>query len=130
MCLSGGNASEVSTHRNHRPSHHESGQHPKPVAQPFWEGAVEGGVRDWGEVVSKLRPRLVTAGEKLGYMLENPQVSGATAPKGEVAVTMHPVMRTISREVASAVLSTRWLTPQRLHAELLERPFGEPRQER
>src|SRR4029450_10494914 len=30
----------------HRPSHHESRQPPKPVAQPFWEGAVEGGVGD------------------------------------------------------------------------------------
>ena len=37
----------------HRPSHHESGQHPKPVTQPFWEGAVEGGARDWGEVVTR-----------------------------------------------------------------------------
>ena len=37
----------------HRPSHHESRKHPKPVAQPFWEGAVEGGVGDWGEVVSR-----------------------------------------------------------------------------
>ena len=37
----------------HRPSHHESWQHPKPVAQPFWEGAVEGGVSDWGEVVTR-----------------------------------------------------------------------------
>src|SRR5881392_2429017 len=36
-----------------RPSHHESRQHPKPVAQPFWEGAVEGGVGDWGEVVTR-----------------------------------------------------------------------------
>ena len=37
----------------HRPSHHESRQHPKPVAQPFWEGAVEGGISDWGEVVTR-----------------------------------------------------------------------------
>ena len=37
----------------HRPSHHESRQHPKPVAQPFWGGAVEGGVGDWGEVVTR-----------------------------------------------------------------------------
>jgi hypothetical protein len=38
----------------HRPSHHESGQHPKPVAQPpCGEGAVEGGARDWGEVVTR-----------------------------------------------------------------------------
>ena len=32
----------------HRPSNHESRQHPKPVTQPFCEGAVEGGVGDWG----------------------------------------------------------------------------------
>jgi hypothetical protein len=37
----------------HRPSHHESRQHPKPVAQPAREGAVEGGVDDWGEVVTR-----------------------------------------------------------------------------
>ena len=37
----------------HRPSHHESLQHPKPVAQPAREGAVEGGVGDWGEVVTR-----------------------------------------------------------------------------
>ena len=37
----------------HRPSHHESRQHPKPVTQPLREGAVEGGARDWGEVVTR-----------------------------------------------------------------------------
>jgi hypothetical protein len=37
----------------HRPSHPESRQHLKPVAQPVWEGAVEGGVGDWGEVVTR-----------------------------------------------------------------------------
>ena len=37
----------------HRPSHHESRQHPKPVAQPARGGAVEGGVGDWGEVVTR-----------------------------------------------------------------------------
>ena len=40
---------------------------------PFWEGAAEGGIGDWDEVVSKLRP---LAGDserhKLGYVLENP----------------------------------------------------------
>ena len=37
----------------HRPSRHESRKHPKPVAQPFWEGAVEGGIGDWDEVVTR-----------------------------------------------------------------------------
>jgi hypothetical protein len=37
----------------HRPSHHESWQHPKPVGQPLGEAAVEGGVGDWGEVVTR-----------------------------------------------------------------------------
>jgi hypothetical protein len=37
----------------HRPSHHESWQHPKSVAQPLGEGAAEGGVSDWGEVVTR-----------------------------------------------------------------------------
>jgi hypothetical protein len=38
----------------HRPSHHESWQHPKPVVQPFFgEEAVEGGASDWGEVVTR-----------------------------------------------------------------------------
>ena len=32
---------------------HESRQHPKPVAQPFTEGAVEGGAGDWDEVVTR-----------------------------------------------------------------------------
>ena len=32
----------------HRPSDHESRKHPKPVIQPFWEEAVEGGFDDWG----------------------------------------------------------------------------------
>ena len=34
----------------HRPSRHESWQHPKPVA--LW-GAVEGGAGDWDEVVTR-----------------------------------------------------------------------------
>ena len=37
----------------HRPSHHESRQHPKPVVQPSREEAVEGGACDWGEVVTR-----------------------------------------------------------------------------
>ena len=37
----------------HRPSRHESRQHPKPVAQPVREGAVEGGAGDWDEVVTR-----------------------------------------------------------------------------
>src|ERR1700745_691709 len=37
----------------HRPSHHESGQHPKPVGYPFREAAAEVGSRDWGEVVTR-----------------------------------------------------------------------------
>jgi hypothetical protein len=36
---------------------------------------------------------------------------------------MHRVRRTISREVVRQTLSSGGLTPQRLHAELLERPF-------
>ncbi len=31
----------------HRPSRHESWEHPKPVAQPLGERAVEGGPSDW-----------------------------------------------------------------------------------
>ena len=37
----------------HRPSHHESRQHPKSVAQPSRGGAAEGGVGDWDEVVTR-----------------------------------------------------------------------------
>jgi hypothetical protein len=88
----------------------------------LWEGAVEGGICDWGEVVSKLRPSPVTAGEKLGYLLETPQVSRATRLRKQ-AVKMHRVMRTISREVVVPTLSVGRLTPQRLHAELLETMF-------
>ena len=37
----------------HRPSHHESRQHLKPVGQPAREAAVEGGAGDWDEVVTR-----------------------------------------------------------------------------
>ena len=37
----------------HRPSHHGSREHPKPVAQPARERAVEGEIDDWGEVVTR-----------------------------------------------------------------------------
>ena len=43
----------------HRPSHHESRQHPKPVTQLVIERAVEGGVGDWGEVVTRYPYRKV-----------------------------------------------------------------------
>ena len=43
----------------HRPSHHESRQHPKPVTQLAIERAVEGGVGDWGEVVTRYPYRKV-----------------------------------------------------------------------
>ena len=51
------------------------------------EGAVEGGISDWGEVVRQLRPPLVTAGEKLGCMLGTPSIrwyffSGSENPSG------------------------------------------------
>ena len=39
------------------------------------EGAVEGGVGDWGEVVRTLRPSSATTSEKLGCMLGTPQAS-------------------------------------------------------
>ena len=37
----------------HRPSRHGSRQHPKSVAQPLGEGAAEGGVGNWDEVVTR-----------------------------------------------------------------------------
>ncbi len=37
----------------HRPSHHESWKRPKPVAEPARDGAVEGGISDQGEVVTR-----------------------------------------------------------------------------
>ena len=37
----------------HRPSHHESWLHLKPVSQPFGEAAVYGVIGDWGEVVTR-----------------------------------------------------------------------------
>ena len=64
-----------------------------------WEGAVEGGVRDWGEVVIELRPSPVTASEKLGLLLGTP-VYPVLLPT--LGVTMHPV-RTISREVVRQI---------------------------
>src|SRR2546423_15391853 len=49
----------------HRPSHHESRQHPNPVAQPAREGAAEGGVGDWGEVVTCYPYRKVGLGYRV-----------------------------------------------------------------
>ena len=37
----------------HRPSHHGSWKHPKPVTEPARGGAVEGEASDWGEVVTR-----------------------------------------------------------------------------
>src|SRR6202020_3149167 len=37
----------------HRPSRHESWQHPKPAAEPAREGAVEGGAGDRDEGVTR-----------------------------------------------------------------------------
>jgi hypothetical protein len=37
----------------HRPSHHESRLHQKPVGQPARGAAVEGVIGDWGEVVTR-----------------------------------------------------------------------------
>jgi hypothetical protein len=81
------------------------------------EGAVEGGIRDWGEVVSQLRPLLVTAGDKLGYVLETPQVSRATsrASDGDNA----PGEADNQQGSRMPELFFGLLTPQRLHAELL-----------
>ena len=85
----------------HRPSHHESWQHPKPVSQPGtqvvgkdfrrWllkesrkhlrsefspvecrEAAVEGGAGDWGEVVTRYPYRKV----RMDHLLSKEQRSG------------------------------------------------------
>src|SRR5437660_10682697 len=63
----------------HRPSHHESRQHPKPVAQPARGGVVEGGGGDWGEGVTPLRP-LAGKSERhnLACMLATLAVAGGT----------------------------------------------------
>jgi hypothetical protein len=45
---------------------------PEAGGPTLWEGAVEGGIRDWGEVVIELRPSPVTASEKLGLLLGIP----------------------------------------------------------
>ena len=37
----------------HRPSHHGSSEHLKPLGQPAREAGVEGGAGDWGEVVTR-----------------------------------------------------------------------------
>ena len=37
----------------HRPSHHPSRLHPKPPAEPFWDGGVEGVEGKGGEVVTR-----------------------------------------------------------------------------
>jgi hypothetical protein len=80
------------------------------------EGAVEGGARDWGEVVSKLRPPLVTAGEKLGCLLETPSIRRYH----KSVVKMRPV-RTISREVGASFLEHALDPSETTYAELLDR---------
>jgi hypothetical protein len=89
-----------------------------------WEGAVEGGIRDWGEVVIELRPSLVTASTNLAICWK-PRKYPVLPSLLRQRVKMHLVMRTISREVVQGTISTLGLTPQRPHAELLER--SEPR---
>ena len=37
----------------HRPSHHESRLHPKPLGQPVREAGVEGVIGNWDEVVTR-----------------------------------------------------------------------------
>ncbi len=86
-----------------------------------WEGAVEGGIGDWGEVVSKLRPSLVTVGEKLGYLLETPSIwryQSFLRNDGEKATSADNQQGSRSSELSSGEL-----TPQRLHAELLKQSF-------
>jgi hypothetical protein len=81
------------------------------------EGAVEGGARDWGEVVIELRPSSVTAREKLGCLLETPQASRTTRQEGD------NVSGDADNQQGSRLPdpSSGGLTPQRPHAELLER---------
>ena len=105
------------------------------MAQPFWEGAVEGGIGDWGEVVRKLRPSLVTVSEQLGCLLETPCIRhyfelffvpgvayGAICGqrKGRSDKVTGADNQQGSRPFE---LSSNGLTPQRPHAELLERLF-------
>jgi hypothetical protein len=103
---------------------------PEAGGPTLWEGAVEGGIRDWGEVVRKLRPPSVTVGEKLGYLLETPSIrcyssffglkcahSAYSGPKKGSDNAFGADNQQGSR---SSELSSGGLTPQRLHAELLE----------
>jgi hypothetical protein len=80
------------------------------------EGAVEGGARDWGEVVIELRPSSVTAREKLGCLLETPQASRTTRKSDNVSGDADNQQGSRLPEPLSGDL-----TPQRPHAELLER---------
>ena len=82
-----------------------------------WEGAVEGGIGDWGEVVIELRPLPATAGDKLGCLLGTPSIrryfirsenaTGAGNQQGSRSPSPSPSD----------------LTPQRPYAELPERPL-------
>ena len=58
----------------HRPSHHESLQHPKSVREPFWDPAAEGGADDWGEVVTRYPYRKVG----MDHLLSMEQYPGPT----------------------------------------------------
>ncbi len=95
------------------------------------EGAVEGGIGDWGEVVSKLRPPLVTVVPNSAVCWKtrkNPALPGVSDP----AVRLHPGDN-VSGEAdnqqgsRSPELSFGELTPQRLHAELLNADARETR---
>src|SRR5205085_10062507 len=83
----------------HRPSHHESRQNPKPVAQPFWEGAVEGGVGDWGEVVTRYPYRKV----RLDHLLSKEP----TARFGPAISKLFGMMRSGCREVPTSSTGLR-----------------------
>ena len=80
------------------------------------EGAVEGGIRDWGEVVSKLRPWSATTREKLGLLLGTPEY-----PALLVRLTSDNATGADNQQGSrTAELSSVVLTLQRLNAEPLE----------
>jgi hypothetical protein len=78
---------------------------PEAGGPTLWEGAVEGGIRDWGEVVIELRPSLVTASTNLAICWK-PRKYPVLPSLLRQRVKMHLVMRTISREVVEGTISS------------------------
>ena len=100
------------------------------MAQPFWEGAVEGGICDWGEVVSNVATLAGNGECKTRLFAGNPVYPVLPVVLYATARVLRTFLRKDDGDNASGAdnqqgsrfsrFSLVELTPQRLHAELLE----------